>query len=141
RSDRHRGAHRVARSRAAGRSPAGLDADRGHYDHPRARIQRGPEFRHERRRTVDASQPADSDGADRVSPTTWVRNAVTPHPAITAASGTAVPFAKAPTSAADVVPSTNCRVPRSADALPATRPCGAIANAVVFGRTKPCDEM
>ena len=69
-----------------------------------------------------------------------VRNIVKapkPQPAMTAANGTAVPFPKAPTSAPAVEPSTNCNVPRSADALPAIALCGAIASAVVFGMMKP----
>ena len=38
-------------------------------------------------------------------------------------------------------PSTNCSVPSRAEALPATRPCGAIASAVVLGMVKPWQAM
>jgi hypothetical protein len=37
--------------------------------------------------------------------------------------------------------STNWIVPSNAEALPATCPCGAIARAVVFGRTNPWHAM
>src|SRR4029078_8670447 len=65
------------------------------------------------------------------------RNARTPKPPTTPANGIAVPFANAPMSAPAVAPNMNCTVPMSAETVPATRPCGAIARPVELGETSP----
>src|SRR4051794_22391721 len=61
----------------------------------------------------------------------------TPHPAMLTAIGTAVPSSSAPTSHPETAPSPNCSVPISAEALPATLPCGPIARVVASGMVAP----
>ena len=64
-------------------------------------------------------------------------SAITPHPVITAAMGTAVPLCKCPSKALEHPAKVNCKVPSKAEAIPARSPNGAMAAAVEFGKLNP----
>lgn len=57
----------------------------------------------------------------------------------TAAIGSALPLYNKATADPAAPPMPNCTVPMMAEALPATLPLGAIANAVMFGKRNPVD--
>ena len=63
----------------------------------------------------------------------YISSAAADAPATIIPIGAAVYSPAIPTSGAATAPTTYCVTPSSAEALPAVRPCPAIASAVLFG--------